>query len=148
MRRDWQLSDFAIYLVFIQQFQINHLPCQATHPNITIDLKKNGQFMLVFIQHFIQHSTIIHTILIQDLYSIHVMLFVVVVYPLPPCIIGAGVHLPALLKTTDTVHQGGQQGCHSNGISPQIHRRQWCVYVCEVEHLAGVCFHFTEGTVC
>ena len=61
----------------------------------------------------------------------------IVDYPLPPCIMG-GVQVPALLGTTHAVRQGSQQGCHSNGIRPQIHKsrgdRVVCIYVWSLSH--------------
>ena len=42
-------------------------------------------------------------------------------------------------KYTHAIRPGAQQGCHSNGISQQIQRRQRCVYVCAVKQvLCGV----------
>ena len=37
---------------------------------------------------------------------------------------------PALLETSHAVRTGGQQECHSNGISQQSHIRHGCAYVC------------------
>ena len=44
---------------------------------------------------------------------------VVVVYPLPPCTMGQ-VRCPRSIGDQPCGCPGGQHGCHSNGINPQM----------------------------
>ena len=53
-------------------------------------------------------------------------------------IVEGRVDFSVLLETTHAVYPGGQQGCHSNGISPQFQKRHGSMYVCAVEQMVWV----------
>ena len=56
---------------------------------------------------------------------------------------------PVLLETIHAVRPGSQQGCHSNGISPQIRRRQSWLHVCAGQKVLCVCLQRGQyGVVC